>query len=216
MDVGILDCDSGNLRSLAKAVERAGRDCNLDAKVHIIEAAEEISKMERILLPGVGAFAYTMDGLERRAGMRDALEDAVLARGKPFLGICVGMQILMQWGFEHGRRAGLGWLPGATHPLEPSDNLRVPHMGWNELHGVEGISHPVFDDLVEGERRHVYFAHSYHVCLEEPRHLLATSDYGATLTAAIGRDNILGLQFHPEKSQRAGLGILGKFLNWKP
>ena len=212
MDVGILDCGSGNLRSLAKAVERAGEECeNLHA--HIIKEPGDIERMERLLLPGVGAFGYTMKGLEN---LRAGLEDAVLAGKKPFLGICVGMQILMEWGHEHGQSRGLGWLQGATRPLEPRKDLRVPHMGWNELHVSTSAPHPVFEGLNGNSARHVYFAHSYHVCLEDESNLLATSEYGETLTAAIGRDNILGVQFHPEKSQRAGLSLLRNFLNWQP
>lgn len=214
MDVGILDCDSGNLRSLAKAIERAGREHKIDARVHIVEQAEDIVGMERILLPGVGAFAYTLAGLERRSGMRARLEEAVLGEGRPFLGICVGMQILMEWGLEHGRHRGLGWLPGTTRLLEPRGSLRVPHMGWNEIRTV--APHPVFARVGTNSRCHVYFAHSFHVCPDDESHLLATSEYGATLCAAVGRGNILGTQFHPEKSQRTGLEILGAFLAWTP
>ncbi|MCY4035549.1 MAG: imidazole glycerol phosphate synthase subunit HisH [Hyphomicrobiales bacterium] len=212
MDVGILDCGSGNLRSLAKAVERAG-ESHENLRVHIIRQPNDIARMERLLLPGVGAFGYTMEGLEN---LRPELEEAVLAGRKPFLGICVGMQILMEWGYEHGRSPGLGWLQGATRPLEPQKDLRVPHMGWNELHVPANTPHPVFENVNDNSSRHVYFAHSYHVCLEDEGSLIATSEYGGTLTAAVGRDNILGVQFHPEKSQRVGLSLLRNFLGWKP
>lgn len=216
MDIGILDCGSGNLRSLAKAVERAGGEHGHNTRVHIIERAKDIPRMERILLPGVGAFAYTMSGLQQRPGMRASLEEFVLGSGRPFLGICVGMQILMEWGFEHGRHKGMGWLPGTTRPIEPKGELRVPHMGWNEIRVVADNPHPVFAQLGADWSCHVYFAHSYQVCPDDDRHLLATSEYGSTLSAAVGRDNILGMQFHPEKSQRAGLEFLGSFLAWKP
>ena len=214
MDVGILDCGSGNLRSLAKAVERAGRERGLGVRTRIVEQAGDIAAMQRLLLPGVGAFSYAMNGLRQRSGLRAALEDAVLRQGRPFLGICVGMQILTQWGLEHGRSQGLGWLPGSAQPLAPADGLRVPHTGWNELR-AEG-DHPVFAHLQGRQPCHVYFSHSYHVKLDDERHRLAVSDYGGALTAAVGRDNIVGMQFHPEKSQRAGLELLGNFLAWKP
>ena len=224
MDVGIVDSGSGNLRSLAKAIERAGCERDGGVRVHMLSRAEEIGRMERLLLPGVGAFSYTMNGMQngpqQGAGLVAALEEAVLDNGRPFLGICVGMQILMEWGLEHGRCKGLGWLPGTACPLPVKDDLRVPHMGWNELHtvshGPDGGTHPVFAHLAGRESCHVYFSHSYHVCLEDEGHCLATSAYGETLTAAIGRDNIIGMQFHPEKSQGAGLELLGKFLDWKP
>ena len=212
MDVGILDCGSGNLRSLAKAVERAG-ESHENLHVHIIKEPCDIAHMGRLLLPGVGAFGYTMKGLEN---LHSSLEDAVLTRKKPFLGICVGMQILMEWGYEHGRSRGLGWLQGATRPLESQKDLRVPHMGWNELHVSTNTPHPVFENHNDNLTRHVYFAHSYHVRLKDESNLLATSEYGETLTAAIGRDNILGVQFHPEKSQHAGLSLLRNFLSWQP
>ena len=214
MHVGILDCGSGNLRSLAKAIERAGNERGLGVEARIVERAEDIASMSRLLLPGVGAFSYAMNGLQQRPGLRAALEDAVLKQGRPFLGICVGMQILMQWGMEHGRSQGLGWLPGTARPLQPKDNLRVPHTGWNELRGAADTNHPVFAHLQGEQSCHVYFSHSYHVHLDDQSHRLATSEYGGTLTAAVGRDNIVGMQFHPEKSQRAGLQLLGNFLTW--
>ena len=212
MDVGILDCGSGNLRSLAKAVERAG-ESHENLRVHIIRQPNDIADMERLLLPGVGAFGYTMEGLKN---LREGLEDAVLAGKKPFLGICVGMQILMEWGYEHGRSPGLGWLQGSTRPLEHQKGLRVPHMGWNELRVPANAPHPFFKNVNDNLTRHVYFAHSYHVCLEDESNLLATSEYGGTLTAVAGRNNILGVQFHPEKSQRVGLSLLRNFLDWQP
>ena len=216
MEVGILDCGSGNLRSLAKAIERAGNERGFKVKARIVERAEDIASLSRLLLPGVGAFSYAVNGLQQSPGLRAALEDAVLNKGRPFLGICVGMQILMQWGLEHGRSQGLGWLPGTARPLQPDGNLRVPHTGWNELRVVDGATHPVLAHLQDGQSCHVYFSHSYHVHLDDERHRLATSEYGGTLTAAVGRDNIVGTQFHPEKSQRAGLQLLGNFLAWDP
>lgn len=212
MDVGILDCGSGNLRSLAKAVERAGKS-HENLRVHIVKKSADIARMERLLLPGVGAFGYTMEGLK---SLRSGLEDAVLVEKKPFLGICVGMQILTEWGYEHGRSQGLGWLRGTTRPLDPQKDLRVPHMGWNELRVATNAPHPIFDDLDNNSTHHVYFAHSYHVYLEDESNLLATSEYGKTLAVVVGRDNILGVQFHPEKSQRAGLSLLRNFLDWQP
>ena len=216
MKVGILDIGSGNLRSLAKAVERAGEEAGIAADVRIIASAEETAAMERLLLPGVGAFAHAMDGLERQDGLRAALETAVFERKRPFLGVCVGMHLLLERGLEHGDRRGLGWFAGTVGPLQPGDGLRVPHMGWNELRVCGDAPHPVFASLEATASPHAYFAHSYHAELTDADCLLAATEYGHPIAAAIGRENILGVQFHPEKSQRLGLEILAAFLRWEP
>jgi glutamine amidotransferase len=165
------------------------------------------------VLPGVGAFGDCMNGLSRIPGMVDVLSETVLKRGKPFLGICVGMQMLAKIGREHGDHKGLGWIEGEVSPIAPSDpSLKIPHMGWNVLE--QKRAHPLLDNLVD--KAHVYFVHSFSFVPRDSEHLLATTDYAYTISAVIGRDNIAGTQFHPEKSQAVGLAFLGRFLKWRP
>lgn len=213
--VAIIDYGSGNLRSVEKALLRAVADEGLDCHVGVTSLPEEVLKATRIVLPGVGAFADCMRGVQRIAGLEGALEESVRRRGRPFLGICVGMQLLADEGFEHGKCAGLGWIRGQVVRIETGRaQLKVPHMGWNEL--KLSRAHPVFSHLVSGSSSHAYFVHSYHfVCANQPD-MIATTDHGQTLCAAIGRDNIVGTQFHPEKSQAPGLALLANFIRWRP
>jgi glutamine amidotransferase len=211
--VALIDYGSGNLRSAEKACERAAKERGLERQIVVTSDPAIAVKAERIVLPGVGAFADCMAGLEALPGMVDALKDAVLTRKMPFLGICVGMQLLASVGREFGDHDGLGWIPGEVVKLTPSDPaLKIPHMGWNEL--TLQTSHPLFKGLEPGA--HAYFVHSYVIRPTDPAHILATTDYGGAFAAAVGRGNIVGTQFHPEKSQAAGLAILGNFLEWSP
>ena len=206
----IVDYGSGNLRSAAKAFERAAGTA---ADIEVSGEAAAVRRADRVVLPGVGAFGDCMAGLAALPGMLDALEETVIARGRPFLGICVGMQLMATVGREHGEHAGLGWIAGAVAPLQPADpSLKVPHMGWNELQPQ--AAHPLLAGL--GSRPHVYFVHSYAFRPEQPECTLARVDYGGPLTAVIGRDNLVGTQFHPEKSQAVGLRMIANFLEWTP
>ena len=214
MSVAIIDYGSGNLRSAAKAFERAVREAGLDAPVVVTAEAETVLAAERVVLPGVGAFADCRAGLMALPGMAEALAEAVIDKGRPFLGICVGMQLMAEFGREYGDHEGLGWIPGEVVALEPDDPaLKIPHMGWNELEIAAG-DHPVLAGIRGGS--HAYFVHSYGMVCAEPAHVLARVDYGGPVTAMIGRDNMVGTQFHPEKSQRTGLALITNFLNWRP
>ncbi len=214
MSVVLIDYGSGNLRSAAKAFERAVAEGALGMRVTVTADPEQVRRAERIVLPGVGAFADCKRGLDALPGMSEALAEQVLQRGKPFLGICVGMQLMASWGREHGDHRGLGWIPGAVVPLQPTDPaLKVPHMGWNDLVFRPG-SHALLAGLHPGQ--HSYFVHSYHFAAERTEHVLATVEYGGPLTALVGRDNLVGTQFHPEKSQATGLAVIGNFLRWRP
>jgi glutamine amidotransferase len=214
MTVAIIDYGSGNLRSAAKAFERAAVDAPGKPDIQVTNDPEMVSKAERIVLPGVGAFADCKAGLAALGGMIEALENAVLRRAVPFLGICVGMQLMARVGHEHGDHAGLGWVDGEVTALSPDDTtLKIPHMGWNDLNLVNG-GHPVLQDLESGA--HAYFVHSYHLACRDPHTVLATADYGGPITAVVGRDNMIGTQFHPEKSQAIGLRLIDNFLRWRP
>jgi glutamine amidotransferase len=211
--VALIDYGSGNLRSAEKALERAARERGFAHEIRVTSDPAVAASAERIVLPGVGAFADCMAGLKSLPGMVEALREAVLKRGVPFLGICVGMQLLASVGREFGDHDGLGWIPGEVVRMTPSDPaLKIPHMGWNEL--AFARPHPLFEGLEPGA--HAYFVHSYVIRPADPGHVLSTTDYGGPFAAAVGRDNIAGLQFHPEKSQNAGLTILGNFLGWRP
>ncbi len=213
MKVAIIDYGSGNLRSAAKAFERAAVDQGLSADIEVSGDPDKVAVADRIVLPGVGAFADCKAGLEAVDGLHDALSSAVIDRGRPFFGICVGMQLMSDVGHEFGDTEGLGWIAGDVTALKPSDhNLKIPHMGWNDLDIV--TPHPVFDGIRSGE--HAYFVHSYHFLTRDPAHTLARVDYGGPVTAAVGRDNLIGTQFHPEKSQKLGLHIIANFLKWAP
>jgi glutamine amidotransferase len=211
--VALIDYGSGNLRSAEKALARAAKEHATGHEIVVTDKADVAAKAERIVLPGVGAFADCMNGLKAVPGMVDALTDAVQARGVPFLGICVGMQLLASVGREFGDHPGLGWIAGDVVRLEPNDpEIKIPHMGWNEIEFAR--AHPVFAGIAPGA--HAYFVHSYVIQPRDNADVLATSDYSGKFTAAVGRGNIVGTQFHPEKSQAAGLALLGNFLGWKP
>jgi glutamine amidotransferase len=213
--VAIIDYGSGNLRSAEKAVARAISDGGLSAKVAVTSDVEAVRRAERIVLPGVGAFADCMRGLSAIDGMVATLEDAVHKRGVPFLGICVGMQLMASRGLEHGTHKGLGWIEGDVVRMTPSDKaLKIPHMGWNTLNVVR--PHPVIAHLSDAANPHAYFVHSF--CLQTARRsdVLLETDYGGAVTAMVGRDNMVGTQFHPEKSQAVGLRLLQNFVRWRP
>jgi imidazole glycerol-phosphate synthase subunit HisH len=209
----VVDYGSGNLRSAAKAFERAAADHGIATAVKVSSDPDEVRRAERIVLPGVGAFADCRRGLAAVPGMEAALDEAVRRKGRPFFGICVGMQLMAERGREFTVTEGLGWLAGEVVAITPDDpDLKVPHMGWNELE-LRG-AHPVLAGLAEGT--HVYFVHSYAVAGAAPGDVLATVSYGGPLTAIVGRDNLIGTQFHPEKSQAAGLAMIANFLRWRP
>ncbi|MFV3074793.1 imidazole glycerol phosphate synthase subunit HisH [Niveispirillum fermenti] len=212
--VALIDYGSGNLRSAAKALERAVADGGLDARILVTNDPDVVRGAGRVVLPGVGAFADCKAGLEGVEGMVDALTDRVVRQGAPFLGICVGMQLMAGVGVEHGVHAGLGWLDARVEALTPADPaLKIPHMGWNELI-VKAPSHPLLAGVAAGT--HAYFVHSYAMKVGDPALVLAACDYGGEFPAIVGRDNLAGMQFHPEKSQAAGLAIIGNFLRWRP
>jgi glutamine amidotransferase len=209
MLVAVVDYGSGNLRSAAKAFEHEAGD----ARVVVTSDPAQVASADRIVLPGVGAFADCRRGLAAVAGMEEALDRAVRRENKPFLGICVGMQLMASRGREFETTEGLGWIEGEVAAIAPSDaSLKIPHMGWNELSVVR--PHPLFAGLETGT--HAYFVHSFGFVPAHAEDVLATVEYGGPLIAAIGRDNLVGVQFHPEKSQAAGLRIIANFLRWRP
>lgn len=213
MLVAIVDYGSGNLRSAAKAFERAAAESGISAEIAVTSAPETVAAADRVVLPGVGAFADCRRGLAAVPGLEAALCEAVRARGRPFLGICVGMQLMAERGREFETTGGLGWLAGEVVALEPADpTLKIPHMGWNELSPLR--THPLLAGLDAGA--HAYFVHSYHFNLSNEADLVALTDYGGPITAVVGQDNLAGTQFHPEKSQTAGLRLIGNFLQWRP
>lgn len=213
MTTVIVDYGSGNLHSAAKAFERAARDHGSREEIVVSNEPEAIASADRIVLPGVGAFADCKRGLEAVPGMIEALNENVCGKGKPFFGICVGMQLMAERGLEHGVHQGLGWLPGEVVAMTPADTaLKIPHMGWNEL--IDMAPHPVLAGLAPG--CHAYFVHSYIMRCAEPRHVLSSCDYGGRFAAIVGRDNMVGTQFHVEKSQATGLALIGNFLAWRP
>jgi glutamine amidotransferase len=211
--VTLIDYGSGNLRSAEKALARAAAEHATGHDIVVTSEAQIVADAERIVLPGVGAFADCMAGLAALPGMVAALSEAVLERGVPFLGICVGMQLMASVGREFGDHAGLGWIAGEVVKLAPNDPaLKIPQMGWNELR--VHVTHPIFAGIASGA--HVYFLHSYAMRPARPADMVATTDYGGSVTAAVARDNYCGVQFHPEKSQAVGLTLLGNFLGWRP
>ena len=213
MNIVIVDYGSGNLRSAAKAFERAANDAGLGETVIVSAEAKALAMADRIVLPGVGAFGDCKRGLEALPGMIEALNEQVLVKQKPFFGICVGMQLMAEIGREHGEHRGLGWIKGVVEEIRPADPaLKVPHMGWNELQFSR--PHPLFAGL--GAARDAYFVHSYQLKPSDPADVIATVEYGGPIVAAVGRANIVGTQFHPEKSQANGLAIIANFLRWRP
>jgi imidazole glycerol-phosphate synthase subunit HisH len=214
--VAIIDYGSGNLHSAAKAFERAARDSGGAGKIAVTSDPEVVRTADRVVLPGVGAFADCRRGLDQVSGMVEALNEAVLRSGKPFLGICVGMQLMAERGREYVVTEGLGWISGEVCRISPTDPaLKIPHMGWNTLDAHR--PHPLFDGIALGAAGlHAYFVHSYHLRVADRADLVADSDYGGPVTALVGRNNYAGTQFHPEKSQKLGLALIANFLKWKP
>ena len=214
MSVCIVDYGSGNLRSAAKAFERAIAESGSSANVSVTADAEEVAGADRVVLPGVGAFADCRAGLAAVDGMTEAVADAVINKGRPFLGICVGMQLMATRGLEHGETAGFEWIEGEVRAIQPSNKtLKIPHMGWNQL-TFSKPRHPVLAGLEDGD--HAYFVHSYGFVSNDSNDVLARVDYGGEINAAVGRNNMIGTQFHPEKSQATGLKLITNFLNWAP
>ncbi|MBK0400496.1 imidazole glycerol phosphate synthase subunit HisH [Limibaculum sp. M0105] len=211
MTTAIIDYGSGNLRSAEKAFQRMAAETGGGAVI-VTSDPDVVARADRVVLPGVGAFADCRRGLMAVGGMAEAIE-ARVADGYPFLGICVGMQLMATRGLEHGETPGFGWIPGEVERLAPNDpELKVPHMGWNEL--VITAEHPVLAGIEAGA--HAYFVHSYHLRVRVPEHRLAHVHYGQMVTAVVGRANMVGTQFHPEKSQATGLRLIANFLNWRP
>jgi glutamine amidotransferase len=208
----LVDYDSGNLHSAEKAFQRMAAEVD-GGTILVSSRPEDVARADRIVLPGDGAFPACRAALGSYGGLFEAIEDAVTARARPFLGICVGMQMLASRGHEYRLTEGFGWIGGDVVKIEPADrSLKVPHMGWNDL--VIDHAHPVLQGLTTGD--HAYFVHSYHFRVADPAHRLAFCDYGGEITAIVGRDTIIGTQFHPEKSQAAGLRLIANFLRWTP
>ena len=216
MTVALIDYGSGNLHSAHKAFERAAHEAGIATAVVVTSDPEQVRGAERVVLPGVGAFADCMAGLAAVPGMLEALTETVRQRGRPFLGICVGMQLMATRGLEHEETAGLGWIGGDVRPIEIADPaLKIPHMGWNTLDVRR--PHPLLADIATGETGlHAYFVHSFHLDAQDAQDVVATAPYGAPVTAVLGKDNMAGTQFHPEKSQTLGLALIANFLRWSP
>jgi glutamine amidotransferase len=216
MRVAIIDYGSGNLRSATKAFERAVREAGITADIELTDKADRVARADRIVLPGVGAYADCRRGLDAVDGMREALNEAVEISGRPFLGICVGMQLMSSRGLEKTTTDGFGWIKGDVVKMELSDpTLKIPQIGWNTL--TLNKPHPLFEGIRTGsDGLHAYFVHSYHLAVENPDDLIATTAYGGPLTAFVARGNKAGAQFHPEKSQTLGLALISNFLRWKP
>jgi glutamine amidotransferase len=212
MLTALIDYESGNLHSAEKAFQRMARETGA-GEVVVTDDPELVARADRIVLPGDGAFPACRRALFEHSGLFEAMDEAVTRRGRPFMGICIGMQMLADWGREYEDTPGFGWIGGEVVHIEPSDPaLKVPHMGWNDL--VIDHAHPVLAGIATGD--HAYFVHSYHFKVADPAHRIAHCDYGGEITAIVGRDNIFGTQFHPEKSQAAGLRIIANFLGWQP
>ncbi|NGM45527.1 imidazole glycerol phosphate synthase subunit HisH [Rhodobacter sp. SGA-6-6] len=208
----LVDYDSGNLHSAEKAFQRMAQEVGA-GEILVTSRPEDVARADRIVLPGDGAFPACRRALGAHGGLFEAIDEAVRVKARPFLGICVGMQMLASWGREYQDTAGFGWIPGEVVRIAPADPaLKVPHMGWNDL--AIDRPHPVLDGLATGD--HAYFVHSYHFLVADPAHLLAHADYAGPITAIIGRDTIVGTQFHPEKSQALGLRLIANFLQWRP
>ena len=216
MSVAIIDYGSGNLHSAAKAFERAAREAGLAAEVAVTSDPDAVRRADRVVLPGVGAFADCRRGLDSVPGMVDALTEAVRGGGRPFMGICVGMQLMATRGLEYETSPGLDWIGGDVAPIQPDDpGLKIPHMGWNTLHPQR--DHPVLDGIETGpDGLHAYFVHSYALQPADADDVLAVSSYGGPLAAIVARDNLVGTQFHPEKSQALGLKLIANYLRWRP
>jgi imidazole glycerol-phosphate synthase subunit HisH len=216
MRVAIIDYGSGNLRSATKAFERAAREAGIEAEINLTDKAEVVAAADRIVLPGVGAYADCRRGLDAVPSMTEALLEGVEKKARPFLGICVGMQLMSSRGLEKTVTQGFGWIPGDVVGMTPDDpELKIPQIGWNTLD--LRIEHPLFAGIPTGpDGLHAYFVHSYHLAAENTGDVIATTDYGGPMTAFVGRDNMAGSQFHPEKSQKLGLALIANFLRWAP
>jgi len=216
VSVAIIDYGSGNLHSAAKAFERAARSLPTPPAIVVTSDPDVVAKADRIVLPGVGAFADCRHGLDALDGMVGALNEAVRAKGRPFFGICVGMQLMATRGKEYVTTDGLDWIAGDVEKITPADaGLKIPHMGWNTLDVAR--AHPMLEGLPLGDDgRHAYFVHSYHLHAADDADVVARADYGGPITAIVARDTTFGTQFHPEKSQRFGLALIGNFLTWTP
>ena len=216
MTVAIIDYGSGNLNSALKAFERAAQTLDRAPEIELTADPDRVRAAERIVLPGVGAFADCMASLHAVPGLMTALTEAVQDNGTPFLGICVGMQLLATRGLEHVETAGLGWIPGQVAAIEPSDpHLKIPHMGWNTIDPAR--DHPLLGGIPTGaDGLHAYFVHSFQLYATDPADVVAAADYGGPLTALVARRNVAGTQFHPEKSQTLGLALIANFLRWVP
>ncbi|WP_432285867.1 imidazole glycerol phosphate synthase subunit HisH [Aminobacter sp. BA135] len=216
MRVAIIDYGSGNLRSATKAFERAAREAGIAAEIELTADADRVRSADRIVLPGVGAYADCARGLRAVDGMWETVEEVAIRKAHPFLGICVGMQLMSERGLEKTVTEGFGWISGDVKEITPTDpTLKIPQIGWNTIHVKH--DHPVFKDIATGPQGlHAYFVHSYHLDASKEKEVLATADYGGRVTAAVARDNLVGTQFHPEKSQALGLGLIANFLRWKP
>lgn len=214
--VVIVDYGSGNLKSAAKAFQRAAGNLDNPPRILVSSDPARVARADRVVLPGVGAFGDCRAGLYAVDGLAEALIEAVTVQRLPFLGICVGMQLMATAGVEKGTHFGFGWIAGTVTGITPGDpDLKIPHMGWNTIDLAR--PHPVFDGIETGpDGLHAYFVHSYHMVPDDPADLIATTDYGGTVTAAVGRDNMVGTQFHPEKSQTLGLKLIDNFLRWRP
>jgi glutamine amidotransferase len=214
--VAIVDYGSGNLHSAAKAFERAADDSGHRQPIVVTREPDVVARADRVVLPGVGAFADCRRGLDALPGMVEALNETVRRKGRPFLGICVGMQLMAEHGREYEVTEGLGWIPGEVDRIAPADpGLKIPHMGWNTLNALR--PHPLLDGIAVGPQGlHAYFVHSYHLKAAQRSDLVAEADYGGAVTAIVGRDTMVGTQFHPEKSQRLGLKLIANFLKWSP
>jgi imidazole glycerol-phosphate synthase subunit HisH len=216
MTVAIVDYGSGNLHSAAKAFERAAHDAGIDQPIVVTNNPHVVAAADRVVLPGVGAFADCRRGLDAVDGMVEALDEAVHEKGRPFFGICVGMQLLAERGREYEVTEGLGWIAGEVDRITPADpRLKIPHMGWNTLNVTR--PHKLVEGLALGaDGRHAYFVHSYEFKVAQRANLVAEADYGGPVTAIVAHDNVVGTQFHPEKSQKLGLALIANFLTWKP
>ena len=216
MRVAIIDYGSGNLRSATKAFERAAREAGIDAEIDLTDKPDAVATADRIVLPGVGAYADCRAGLDAVSGMHEALIEAVETKARPFLGVCVGMQLMSSRGLEKTTSEGFGWIKGDVVEMTPSDpGLKIPQIGWNTLELAN--PHPLFEGIPTGpDGLHAYFVHSYHLAAANPSDVIATTEYGGAMTAFVGRDNMVGAQFHPEKSQTLGLALISNFLRWKP
>jgi glutamine amidotransferase len=216
VSVAIIDYGSGNLHSAAKAFERAAREAGIAEAIAVTSDPDAVRRADRVVLPGVGAFADCRRGLDAVSGMVDALDESVRARGRPFFGICVGMQLMAARGLEHETSEGLGWIRGDVKALQPDDpSLKIPHMGWNTLDRQR--DHAVLEGIATGpEGLHAYFVHSYALQAEDGDDVVAVSPYGGPVTAVVAKENLVGTQFHPEKSQALGLKLIANFLRWRP